>query len=458
MRTGSLRLRLLVVAALSIAVALFAAGFALVALFEQQVRDRVMQELKNDLLQLVGAIEISDKGEIKIIRALADPRFETPFGGKYWRIERVDPSPTSITHSLRSRSYWDSEISSANSHLGPEGELLVTAERTVSIANKLGSTSLHLIVGAHDDEITSPIVSFRNQLVLYLSLIGIALTCAAWVQVSIGLRPLRTLRNQLSGLRTSHTKRLEGKFPTEVEPLVLEFNDVLNLRDESLERARHRAGDLAHGLMTPLTILSVIARDLNRRNLATQGSEIDEQVKSMRDHVERDLMRARLSSGRGRDLTNLAEAVDGVLSTLQRLPDSNKINWINSVPVNTVVPLERSDLLELLGNVLDNARKFTKSRVQIGFVDESLVIEDDGPGVSDAELSSILQRGGRLDESSLGFGLGLAIVEDIAELYELELNFGRSPLGGLRVELDLSRLNQGSRGVGGLGKGAGHEI
>ena len=458
MSAGSLRLRLLVAAAFSIAVALFIAGFALIALFEQQVRDRVMRELKNDLLQLVGAIEIYDKGEIKLSRALADPRYETPFGGKYWRIERVDPSLSAITHSLRSRSYWDSELGSSNPHLGPEGELLVTSERTVSIANKFGSTSLHLLVGAHDEEITSPIVSFRNQLVLYLSLIGLALTGAAWVQVFIGLRPLQTLRNQLSELRASHTKRLEGEFPTEVEPLVLEFNDVLNLRDESLERARHRAGDLAHGLMTPLTILSAIARDLNRRNLTKQGSEIDEQVESMRNHVERDLIRARLSTGRGHDLTGLAEAVDSVLSTLQRLPDSNKINWVSSVPVDTVVPLERSDLLELLGNVLDNARKFTKSQVQISFVNESIVIEDDGPGVNDAELSSIRQRGGRLDETRLGFGLGLAIVEDIAELYELELNFGRSPLGGLRVALTPSRLNQGSRGGNSQGMGAGHEI
>ena len=458
MRTGSLRLRLLVAAAFSIAVALFIAGLALIALFEQQVRDRVMQELKNDLLQLVGAIEISDKGEIKLIRALADPRFETPYGGKYWRIERVDPSPSAITQSLRSRSYWDSEPGSTNSHLGPEGELLVTTERTVLISNKLGDTPLHLLVSAHDEEITSPIVNFRNQLVLYLSLIGLALTGAAWAQVSIGLRPLQTLRNQLSELRTSHTKRLEGEFPSEVEPLVLEFNDVLNLRDKSLERARHRAGDLAHGLMTPLTILSAIARDLNKRKLTKQGYEIDEQVESMGKHVERGLVRARLSTGRGHDLTNLAEAVESVLSTLQRLPDSNKINWVNNVPVDTVVPLERNDLLELLGNVLDNARKFTKTQVGISFVNESIVIEDDGPGVNDAELSTIRQRGGRLDETRLGFGLGLAIVEDIAELYELELNFGRSPLGGLRVELVLSRLNHGRRGVKGLGKGAGHEI
>lgn len=438
MRTGSLRLRLLVAAALSIAAALFVAGLALTTLFEHQVRDRIMQELNNDLLQLAGAIEVSDKGDIKVIRALADPRFETPYSGKYWRIEQMNPTPSSLTQLPRSRSLWDSEQSPANSHLGPEGETLIIAERTISIASKQGDISLHLLVGAHNDEVTSPLVHFRNQLVLYLLLIGLALTVAAWVQVSIGLKPLQALRTQLSELRASHTKRLEGKFPSEVEPLVSEFNDVLDLRDKSLERARHRAGDLAHGLMTPLTILSAISRQLGNRKFQRQATEINEQVDNMRKHVERGLIRARLSTGRGHDLTQLGGTVDAVFSTLRRLPKGDEIEWLNNVPENAIVSIERNDLIELLGNLLDNARKFATSRVQISFVEKSIIVEDDGPGVADAEIPSIRQRGRRLDEVGQGFGLGLAIVEDIADIYELELTYGRSLLGGLRVELALS--------------------
>ncbi|MEQ1520432.1 MAG: HAMP domain-containing sensor histidine kinase [Aestuariivirga sp.] len=435
MKTGSLRLRLLVAAAFSIAAALLAAGIALTALFEQQVRDRVMQELNNDLLQLVGAIEVSDTGDVKVIRALADPRFESPYSGKYWRIEQMSPAPSSLGPLLRSRSLWDSEPTPAGSRLGPEGEPLVIAERTIEITTKQGNISLRLRVEAHEDEITAPLANFRNQLVLYLSLIGLALTIAAWVQVSIGLRPLQTLRKQLSELRASSTKRLNGEFPTEVEPLVSEFNDVLNLRDKSLERARHRAGDLAHGLMTPLTILSAVARDLNKRKLIKQATEIDSQVESMRRHVERGLTRARLSTGRGHDLTNLAEATDAVVSTLRRLPEANGLEWLSSIPLDAAVPIERNDLLELLGNLLDNARKFAKSQVKISFVEGSIVVEDDGPGVADAELSSIRQRGRKLDESRKGFGLGLAIVEDIAGLYELELSYGRAASGGLQVKI-----------------------
>ena len=153
--------------------------------------------------------------------------------------------------------------------------------------------------------------------------------------------------------------------------------------------------------------------------------------------MERGLIRARLSTGRGHDLTPLAEAVEAVVSTLRRLPDGSEIKWLNSVPVDTVVPIERNDLLELLGNLLDNARKFAKSQVKISFIDGSIVVEDDGPGVADAELSSIRQRGRRLDENRKGFGLGLAIVEDIADLYEFELSYGRSALGRTASENSL---------------------
>ncbi len=433
MNIGSLRLRLLVSAAIAISLALFLAGLALTALFEQQVRNRVVQELNNDLLQLVGAIEIGANGNLKVIRALADPRYKTPYSGKYWRIDQVNGAqPMEL---LRSRSLWDTDAKNTAANLGPEGEPLVYVERTITIKGKDGDVSLHLSVGTNSAEIDSPIKQFRDQLILYLSLIGAALTVAAWLQVTIGLRPLQALRKQISLLRTHNLKRLEGEFPTEVEPLVEELNDVLDIRDKSLERARQRAGDLAHGLMTPLTILSAVARELEKRRLFKLGAEIEEQAENMRRHVERGLVRARLSTGRGHDLTPLAETVDAVFTTLKRLPKGDAIKWLNLVPKRVTVPVERNDLLELLGNVMDNARKYAKSMIQVSYVDNCIMVEDDGAGVPDEEIETIRQRGRRLDEAKKGFGLGLAIVEDIADLYELKLSYGRSELGGLQVKL-----------------------
>lgn len=435
MNVGSLRLRLLISAAIAISLALFLAGLALTTLFEQQVRSRVVQELNNDLLQLVGAIEVGSTGELKVIRALADPRYKTPYSGKYWRIDRASTPRVEL---LRSRSLWDTDAATTAANLGPEGEPLVFAERTITIKGDNGDISLHLFVGINETEIAAPLKQFRDQLILYLTLIGAALTAAAWLQVSIGLRPLRALQEQISLLRAHNLKRLEGEFPTEVAPLVSELNDMLDIHDKSLERARYRAGDLAHGLMTPLTILSAIARDLEKKRLTKLGSEIEEQVENMRRHVERGLIRARLSTGRGHDLTPLAPTVDAVCSTLKRLPKGDTIKWQNLVAARVTVPIERNDLLELLGNVIDNARKYAKSRIQVSFVDNSIVVDDDGPGVPDEEIAAIRQRGRRLDEARKGFGLGLAIVEDIADLYELKLSYSRSELGGLQVKLGLS--------------------
>jgi signal transduction histidine kinase len=436
MKAGSLRLRLLLAAAIAITAALFAAGFALTTLFEQEVSDRVMQELDNDLLQLAGALAVAPGGEVKVTRTLADPRFDAPFSGRYWRIEQEAADSGGAPREVaRSRSLWDLDLAAGLVKVGPDGETLVSRVRDVELKDGSKAVNLTLAIYAHDDEITSPVKRFRNRLMIYLSLIGTALIVAAWAQVSIGLRPLQALRHQVALLRQHDAKRLEGEFPTEVEPLVSEFNDVLKLRDTSLERARRRAGDLAHGLMTPLTVLSGIARELKRRNLGSQAQEIDEQVEQMRGHVERGLVRARLSTGRGHELTALAPVVEKVFSTLKRLPRGDVLQFNNRVPAGVLVPVERNDLLELLGNLLDNARKYCSSRVDVSFENQVLVIGDDGPGVPENALEAIRQRGRRLDESRKGFGLGLAIVEDIADIYEIQLSYGKAPLGGLQVNL-----------------------
>lgn len=436
MSAGSLKLRLLLAAAIAVTLALMAAGLALATLFENQVRSRVAQELDNDLLQLAGAAEVAPDGSIKISHDPADPRFYTPLSGKYWTVRQVQPDGTR-TEVARSRSVWDTSIGEIESGKGPNGESLILSSRQIIMAGPKGDLSLDLTAAVQGEEIDAPLRQFRTQIATYLSLISLALIIAAWLQVSIGLRPLETLRHQLSKLKEHGSQRVEGEYPTEVQPLVTELNDVLELRNKSLERARHRAGDLAHGLMTPLTVLSAIARGLNEKKLAAPADEINEQVEQMRQHIERDLVRARLATGRGRDLTPLKPAIDSIMTTLGRLPKGEDMEWSNLVPAGTDVPVERNDLLELLGNLLDNARKYGRSVVQASYGDGCIRIDDDGPGVPEEELSSIRQRGKRLDETRKGFGLGLSIVEDITDIYEIDLRFLRSPLGGLRVELGL---------------------
>ena len=228
---------------------------------------------------------------------------------------------------------------------------------------------------------------------------------------------------------------MTGDFPAEVAPLVGELNDVLDMREKSLDRARRRAGDLAHGLKTPLTILAAVARDVRGRGLEADANEIEEQAESMNRHVERALARARLSSGRGHAATPLQPVAEKVAAALSRLPGAEDIDFDVHVVPSATVPIEQGDLTELLGNLLDNGRKWARSRVKLRYDAPFLTIEDDGPGVPDAELSRIAERGRRLDETKQGSGLGLSIVEDIADIYGLQIIYGRSDLGGLRVEI-----------------------
>jgi len=435
MSRGSLRLRLLVAAAISIALALTLTGIALVQMFERQVRERVLLDLDNDLLQLIGAIEVGSDGSVSVVRSLSDPRYQEPYGGRYWRIDFAAPGTPSDIEPLRSVSLWDADIDPANPAVGPEGERLVAAARQVTVQKQGNPLPLWLIVATHEEEVTRPLEDMRNQLILSFGLIGGILTLAAWVQVTVGLRPLEHLRRELASVRGGQAQRLSSDVPPEVAPLVDEFNDVLALREQSLERARRRAGDLAHGLKTPLTVLSAIARDVRSKKLVEAAGEIEEQAETMRRHVEQALVRARLSTGRGHAATALRPVIEKVVGALQRLPKGEELDWDVQVLADTALPIEQGDLTELLGNLLDNAREWARTRVRVRYAAPHLVIEDDGPGVPDEELGHIAERGKRLDETKQGSGLGLSIVADIADIYGLTATYGRSELGGLRVTI-----------------------
>lgn len=435
MSRGSLRLRLLLASAVSIALALFLTGLALIQMFERQVRERVQVELGNDLLQLAGAVEVGPDGGVQVVRRLADPRFQEPYGGRYWRIDFSAPGQPLARQPLRSPSLWDGDIDPMQPLLGPEGETLISVAQQVTVQAAGQPLALWLVAAAHDDEVQRPLNEMREQLFLSFGLIGTILILGTWLQVTVGLRPLQKLRRQLAEIRAGRASRLTGGVPEEVAPLVEEFNDVLSIRETSLERARRRAGDLAHGLKTPLTILAAIARDMRGRKLAKQADDIDEQTDAMHRHIEQALVRARLSTGRGHATTRLRPVAEKVVAALERLPRGEEIDWDIHVPPDALLPLEQGDLTELLGNLMDNARKWAKGRVRLSYAAPCLVIEDDGPGVDADKVGEISERGRRLDESTQGSGLGLSIVADIADIYNLTVGYGRSELGGLKVTI-----------------------
>jgi signal transduction histidine kinase len=275
-----------------------------------------------------------------------------------------------------------------------------------------------------------------------LALGGAALVTAGLSVIRRGLSPVAMLRERLSDVRQGRSSRLEGEYPDEVAPLVDDLNGLLDDRERRVARAAARAGDLAHGLKTPLAIL---AQEIARAEAAGQrdlAGAIRQQVARMQRQIDSHLAQARATAGVSLTArTNVADAVTGLVRTMERLYADRALSMQASVPPDCVVRVPLEDLEEMIGNLLDNACKWTRSRVAISAVAANgrvvIAVEDDGAGLSAAMRGQVLQRGVRADEASPGSGLGLAIVRDLAEAYGGTIALEPSPLGGVSARLAL---------------------
>src|SRR5262245_18802210 len=271
MSFDSLRLRLLLAGAVSTILALVLATYVLTILFERHVERRIDQELNLYLDQLIAQIERSTSGGIALARPLADPRFEEPLSGLYWQILR-EPGGTP----LRSRSLWDFELQlppeprtddAVHHHrvAGPEGHELYLLQRRLELPSRLGGGTARIAVALDTSEVRAAVGEFATDLIQLLAIIGGLLLAAAWFQVSVGLRPLATVRSRLSAIRSGESRRLGSQFPSEIRPMALEIDELLDARDQELSRARTRAADLAHGLRTPLQVIHAQIEQLRGR-------------------------------------------------------------------------------------------------------------------------------------------------------------------------------------------------
>ena len=331
--------------------------------------------------------------------------------------------------------------------LGPNGETLTAVERIVVLEDVPGKARLgvRLLVAGDEQRIAEPVARFSGLLWLSLGLLGSALALAAIIQGAIATAPLRRLRDALGAVRAGNAQRLDGSFPAEVQPLIEELNSLLAHNAEAVERARTQAGNLAHALKTPL---SVIANAVGEPDAAPEAvaALVGEQVERARRQIDYHLKRARAAAmARQRGLsTPTAPAVEAMARVMHRI-HAERMLRIEVRPVaDGVAPVfrgEAEDLEEMLGNLFDNACKWAQRRVEImqSVVGEAvcIVIDDDGPGIPAAERERLRHRGERADEKMPGSGLGLAIVADLAQLYGGRLDLADSPLGGLRVCLSL---------------------
>ena len=272
-------------------------------------------------------------------------------------------------------------------------------------------------------------------------------TAGGFLYVSSGLSPLAQLRRRLGDVHAGRERRVSGRYPSEVQPLVEDLNGLLAHRDETVRRALAKAGDLAHGLKTPLALLAHDAQRVRAAGQPELAESLEAQVHAMRRQIEYHLAHARAAASGATPgaQCRVIDSAEALARTLQRLHASRGIAIEASADAALTVRVQREDLDEMFGNLLDNACKWARSRVELtaraveGSVE--IDVDDDGPGVPSEMRDIVLRRGVRADEAAAGSGLGLAIVRDLAEVYGGSIALESAAAGGLRARLRLPRVD-----------------
>jgi signal transduction histidine kinase len=451
MNRNSLRTRLMIAGVGSVIVALCLSAFGLLVLFERHVERRVEAELQIHLDQLIAGLERDAEGELVLARPPADPRFNQPLSGLHWQI--VVESDGTV---LRSRSLWDDVLSlpakpriGGTVHrrrlAGPSGSKLLALERDLALPAWLGGSEIRAVVAYDSADLRAATRAFASDLVPFLALIGALLIAAAWTQVTVGLRPLSTIRDRLAAIRSGASRRIGAAFPDEVRPLATEIDALLSARELQIEKAKARATDLAHGLKTPLQVLAGDIARLEAKGETATAQNIAEVAAAMRRNVERELARARIADGLANGRADVGNVVSRVVAVVRRTPDGARLDWAVELPPNLQARIDPDDLAEALGNLVENAARHADRTVEITGHDGAgtavIAIRDDGPGIPEDHLADALKRGGRLDTSDTGTGLGLAIVSEIAAAWGATLKLENTG-GGLLAELRLRSVDQ----------------
>ncbi len=440
---------MVLIAAGWITVLLLLGGIALERTLTSQVRSNFDEQLEYQLTAMIASAEIDSFGEVWFYRSLGDQRFLEPGSGLYWQIsgEGYEPYP--------SRSLWDTPLSLRPVEVEGEGfndevryyysdqfpgEPLRIAQRSVILPGS--ETIWTFAVASATEQVDSQIQQVRNILIWSFVVLGLGLIVMALLQVRYGLSPLRRVRAAIQKLRTTGDNRITEPLPTEVQPLVDEVNALLEHTERQAEEARMHAGNLAHALKTPLTVLTnaATARD------PKLNEAVFRETKTMQRHVDHHLARARAVGRRavGQARTNVRQSAEAVRRAVERLYPEGRLDIAGSK--DAMVAIERQDLDEILGNLIENAAKYGGGSVFVTVDHEPgsplcrIWVEDDGTGIPEEERIRIFDRGARLDTGKPGTGLGLAIVRDVAEIYGGSITLGESEdLGGLLVDLRLPR-------------------
>lgn len=451
----SLTVRVLLLSTLWAVLSLVAIATVISALYRQASERSFDSLLSAHLFNLIGAVGVSNEGRLQGSPDLGDVRYVIPRSGWYWSVE---PISENLAGRLRSLSFsgnvdsptlvqvpFDGRFQRSYAANGLAGERVKVFENEF-VLDEDNRIARFRVMG-NLTELENEIGEFEQRLYFYLFVFGLGTVGFNAAAIIFGLRPLAKVRAALSKVREGSAQRLEGAFPPEIEPLVHETNALIDNNRRIVERARTQVGNLAHSLKTPLAVIMNEGRSMKTE----QGQLLGDQANAMRQQIDNYLQRARIAAQRDSVVfrTPLRSSMERLLRVMEKLNPAMRTS-LDMPDGDVIFAGEEGDFEEISGNLIENAMKWGRERVQVtirtvpveGGADRfALIIGDDGPGIPDDARQDVLKRGKRLDETKPGSGLGLSIVSDLVGQYGGSLKLDRSELGGLEVIVELPRAH-----------------
>ncbi len=444
---NSIRLRITVASLAAIAVAIFAANILIGNLFKEHALKQFEATIQVQFNQIASLVALDSRsGQIKLTSPASEPRWSAPLSGYYWQINLPDGQL------IRSRSLWDSTLNVRNAETAGASNFyyiddlsnqhLLALSKSLSIDG--GSTKFLLTVASDTRELDKAILAFQSSIQGYLLILAIVLLAILFLQITFGLSPLSALKRALHQFHIGQADKVNGVFPVEFSPLVAELNAVIEKNSSIVTRAKTQAGNLAHAMKTPIAVISNALEDKNISDESFKAL-VKEQISNAKEQIDWNLAKARAATSlkNPRLKTPVLPVIESIAAVMHKVyaEKALKIEIQNRNASSPIFNGEEHDLQEIVGNILDNACKWAKTRVDISIASYEdglqIVVEDDGLGINPSNYSKVLKRGFRADELTQGSGLGLAIVDDLVSLYDGSIELGLSSLGGLRVQVRL---------------------
>jgi signal transduction histidine kinase len=440
---GSLRTRFILATMLSTIVGLIVIGTLMAAIIRNYIVEGFHEEMEVHIEELSALTATDKSGQPYLLRRLSDPRFIPKNSGMYWEVVR-DGFVTLRSPSLENRELPSGLAAERKPHWafvqGQAGEMLAYG---MLRSDGTGGAPLQLLMATDKRMIDEVLTEINWPLIYALASFAAIMIVLGAIQINYSLRPLQRMKRAVAEIRSGNASRMLGNYPTEIEPLVSDLNGLLDANTQMIQSARIQAGNLAHGLRTPLAVMLDEAQSIAKKGDAKSADVFLRGCQQMQRYIDYYTNRARMAAiaRLPGQRASLKAAVEPVISAMKRLYRGRKLSICLGDFPDVNAATDEVDLEEMVSNLIDNACKWAKSRVMISWIAEdgqvAVSVDDDGTGISPELYEKVFTVGERLDRSTLGTGLGLSIVRDLAIHYRGAIVLSKSPLGGLRATLKL---------------------